>query len=367
MTRNAERFITPLTLQTLSGTQGLDRRRGTCASDETIKHIELTRGLDAFVVAPATANVLAKFAHGIADDLLSTVLPGRHRAGRSRPRDEHAHVAPSGDPGARPHAAVARRRAIVDPESGWLGRARDRRAAVSPRRRRSWPRRFARRARGRSLEGKKIVVTAGPTREPIDPVRYLSNGSSGKMGYAIARGGRTARSASVAIVSGPVDLPAPFGTRVVRRDDRRPDARRRDGRARRAPTRSSWWPPSPTTRPPAAPQQDQEDRRHRSRSSSRKGPTSSPSWGGRRGGEILVGFAAETGRSARERGEEARREERGFHRRERHLRPGFGHRLGPERRDDPRQGRLVASRFPKRARRRSPMRSSTGSSDRTTR
>jgi phosphopantothenoylcysteine decarboxylase/phosphopantothenate--cysteine ligase len=212
MTRNAERFITPLTLQALSGARvGTDA--WDIASDETIKHIELARGLDAFVVAPATANILAKFAQGLADDLLSTfylavaapvlVAPAMNTRMWLHPATQEA-------------IRMLRSRgvAVVDPESGWLA---EREAGVgrlaSPDTIVAAVLRAAR--RGRSLEGKKIVVAAGPTREPIDPVRYLSNGSSGKMGYAIAAAAARRRG-DVTIVSGPVELPAPFGTRVLR-------------------------------------------------------------------------------------------------------------------------------------------------------
>jgi phosphopantothenoylcysteine decarboxylase/phosphopantothenate--cysteine ligase len=211
MTDNALRFITPLTLQTLSGcrvwTNAWDP-----AADETIRHIELTRGLDALVVAPATANVLAKFAYGLADDLLSTfylavtapvvLAPAMNTRMWLHPATQAAQ-----------RTLKARGARIVEPESGWLaeretgiGRLAAPETIVAAT--------LAAARRARSLEGQKIVVAAGPTREAIDPVRYLSNGSSGKMGYAIAEAAAR-RGADVAIVSGPVDLAAPFGTRVI--------------------------------------------------------------------------------------------------------------------------------------------------------
>jgi phosphopantothenoylcysteine decarboxylase/phosphopantothenate--cysteine ligase len=211
MTRNAERFITPLTLSALSGTRTAtdDWDAG---SDESIRHIEMARDLDAFVVAPATANVLAKFARGVADDLLSTfylavtapvlVAPAMNTRMWLHPATQEA-------------IRLLRSRgvAVVDPESGWLaeretgvGRLAMTEAIVAE------ALRAAR--RGRSLAGKKIVVAAGPTREAIDPVRYLTNGSSGKMGYAVAAAAAR-RGAEVAIVSGPVDLAAPFGARIA--------------------------------------------------------------------------------------------------------------------------------------------------------
>jgi phosphopantothenoylcysteine decarboxylase/phosphopantothenate--cysteine ligase len=211
MTRNAERFITPLTLQALSGS-AVATDAWELSSDETIKHIDMARDLDAFVVAPATANILAKFAGGVADDLISTfylavtapvlVAPAMNTRMWLHPATQEAI-----------RTLRSRGVAVVDPESGWLA---ERETGVG---RLAAPEtivaevlRAAR--RGMSLKGKKIVVAAGPTREPIDPVRYLTNGSSGKMGYAIATAAAR-RGALVAIVSGPVGLPAPFSTRIV--------------------------------------------------------------------------------------------------------------------------------------------------------
>ena len=212
MTRNAERFITPLTLQTLSG-NAVATDAWELASDQTIKHIDMARDLDVFVVAPATANILAKFAQGVADDLLSTfylavtapvlVAPAMNSRMWLHPATQEAI-----------RTLRCRGVAVVDPESGWLA---ERETGVgrlaAPETIVSEILRAAR--RGSSLRGRKVVVAAGPTREPIDPVRYLTNGSSGKMGYAIAEAAAR-RGALVTIVSGPVDRPAPFGTRVVR-------------------------------------------------------------------------------------------------------------------------------------------------------
>jgi phosphopantothenoylcysteine decarboxylase / phosphopantothenate---cysteine ligase len=211
MTRNAERFITPLTLQALSG-NAVATDAWELAGDHTIRHIELARELDAFVVAPATANILAKFAQGVADDILSTfylavtapvlVAPAMNTRMWLHPATQAA-----------VRTLRSRGVAIVDPESGWLA---ERETGVG---RLAAPETivaevFRAARRGRSLKGKKIVVAAGPTREPIDPVRFLTNGSSGKMGYALAAAAAR-RGASVALVSGPVDRTAPFGARIV--------------------------------------------------------------------------------------------------------------------------------------------------------
>ena len=211
MTANASRFITPLTLHALSGravwTDLFDP-----AEDAAIRHIELTRGLDALVVAPATANVLAKLAHGVGDDLLSTlylavtapvvVAPAMNSRMWLHPATQAA-VAMLEGRGVR----------IVAPETGWLaeretgvGRLADPAVIVAET--------LAAARRGSSLSGRKVVVTAGPTREAIDPVRYLSNGSSGRMGYAVAEAAAR-RGADVVLVSGPVSVAPPFGVRVI--------------------------------------------------------------------------------------------------------------------------------------------------------
>jgi phosphopantothenoylcysteine decarboxylase / phosphopantothenate---cysteine ligase len=288
MTRNAVRFITPLTLQSLSGRKVWTDPWET-AGDETIRHIELTRGLDAFVVAPATANVLSKFAHGIADDVLSTfylavtapvvVAPAMNTR-------MWLHPATQASLGTLRSRGVA----IVEPESGWLA---ERETGIgrlaSPETIVAAAVRSAR--RGRSLEGKKIVVAAGPTREPIDPVRYFSNGSSGKMGYAIAAAAAR-RGATVAIVSGPVELPAPYGTRVARvttaREMRDAVIAEREG------AHAIFMVAAVADYAPAA-------SAHKIKRTGgplnlvlEEGPDILAELGRTRGGEILVGFAAET-------------------------------------------------------------------------
>jgi phosphopantothenoylcysteine decarboxylase/phosphopantothenate--cysteine ligase len=211
LTPNATRFITPLTLQTLSrrkvfvGTFDLD-------DDETIRHIELTRRIAALTVAPATANALAKFARGIADDLLSTfylavtapvlVAPAMNTRMLLHPATQH-----------NLRALRERGVRIVEPEHGWLaegevgwGRMADPARVVAET--------LAAARRSRQLEGKHVVVSAGPTRESLDPVRYLSNRSSGKMGYAVAAA-CARRGARVTLISGPVDLAPPHGVERI--------------------------------------------------------------------------------------------------------------------------------------------------------
>ena len=212
LTRNAERFITPLTLRSLSGNRVLTDRWEEDL-EATVRHIELTREIDAFVVAPATANVLAKFAHGIADDFLSTFFVAV---------TVPTVVAPAMNtrmwlnPVTQGNVETLRGRGVrvVDPGAGWLAEREE-----------GWGRLaepaeivetvLAAGRRGRSLAGRTVLVTAGPTREPVDPVRYLTNRSSGKMGYAIAEAAAR-RGARVVLVSGPVKLAPPFGVEVLK-------------------------------------------------------------------------------------------------------------------------------------------------------
>lgn len=207
LTTHATEFVTPLTLQTLSRRKVLIDQYD-LDSDQTIQHIELTRSIDALVVAPATANILAKFARGVADDLLSTFYTAVTAS---------VVVAPAMNtrmwqhPATQANLDVLRSRgvAIVDPESGWLAEGETGQGRMAE------PGQVVERTllaarRSKQLSGKKIVVTAGPTREPIDPVRFISNRSSGKMGYALAAAAAR-RGARVVLVSGPVNLPLPFG------------------------------------------------------------------------------------------------------------------------------------------------------------
>ncbi len=212
LTRNGSRFVTPLTLQTLSRRKVLTRTFDT-SSDETIQHIDLTRKIAALVVAPATADVIAKFSRGIADDLLSTFYISV---------DVPVLVAPAMNTRMLLHPATqenlarlaARGVQVIEPETGWLaegeigwGRMSDPAKIVEAT--------LAAAGRSESLAGRRIVVTAGPTREAVDPVRFVSNRSSGKMGYALADA-CAKRGAKVVLISGPVDLAPPFGVERVR-------------------------------------------------------------------------------------------------------------------------------------------------------
>lgn len=211
MTPLAKEFITPLTLATLAKNPILvdffNPENGDWNS-----HVSLGEWADAYIIAPATANTLAKMAHGIADNLLlTTYLSARCPVfvAPAMDLDMYGHVTTQQNISALHSHGVE----VIEPGEGELasglsgkGRmaeAEDIAAFVDAF--------FQKRE---SLGGKRILVTAGPTLEAIDPVRYISNHSSGKMGYAIA-GELAARGADVTLISGPVSLPAPQGVKRV--------------------------------------------------------------------------------------------------------------------------------------------------------
>ncbi|MEP5176318.1 bifunctional phosphopantothenoylcysteine decarboxylase/phosphopantothenate--cysteine ligase CoaBC, partial [Marinobacter alexandrii] len=210
MTRGAEAFVTPLTFQALSGepvrTSLLDPE-----AEAGMGHIELAKWADQVVIAPASADFIARLANGMADDLLTTlccateapiaVAPamnqamwGNHRTQRNLrllqddPQitlwgpDQGEQACGDTGPGRMLEPLVLAGLVAGQPSTG-------------------------------ALTGKRVVITAGPTREPIDPVRYISNHSSGKMGYALAAAARDA-GAEVVLISGPVAIPAPSGVEV---------------------------------------------------------------------------------------------------------------------------------------------------------
>lgn len=205
MTAGACRFVTPLTFEVLSGAH--------VATDlfeahQEMLHLSLPEQADAIVIAPATANCLAKAALGLADDLLSTMLLTTQCPVIFAP-------AMDGDMWQHPtvveHVAALRTRGaiIVEPENGPLasgrlgqGRLADEQRILAAVHNAVHPR--------RDWSGRKVLISAGPTQEAIDPVRFISNRSSGKMGYALAEAAR-ARGAEVVLVSGPTALPSPAG------------------------------------------------------------------------------------------------------------------------------------------------------------
>ena len=211
MTEAATRFVAPLTFETLTRQEVL-LDMWSLAYSHRIGHIEATRKADLVLVAPATARTIARLALGLADDFLSCIaLASRCPIA----------VAPAMDCDMFEHPALqanlaalrARGAVIVEPEFGPLasGLAGRGRLAELPRILAAVEGIVAPR---RDLAGQVVLVTAGPTREPLDPVRYLTNRSSGKMGYALAAAA-AARGAAVILVSGPTALPAPDGVEVL--------------------------------------------------------------------------------------------------------------------------------------------------------
>jgi len=211
MTRSAEEFITPLTLEKLSG-----RRVITDLFEDPspeILHISAARASDLLLVAPATANILAKFAAGIADDFLSTLYLSTTTPVVVAPA---MNVEMWRHPATVSSVRTLRERGVyfVDPESGYqaCGESGEGRLA-DPARIASIVGSVLQGAR--SLEGKSVLVTAGPTVEDVDPVRFISNRSSGKMGYALAAEASN-RGALVHLISGPSALAPPPGVKVTR-------------------------------------------------------------------------------------------------------------------------------------------------------
>ncbi len=227
MTRAAQEFVRPLTFAALSGEKVItDMFAGSGEQanlDSAVEHIGVARGLDALLVAPATANIIAKFAHGIADDFLTTLYLATIAP---------AVVAPAMNvnmwrhPATRENLEILKKRGVrvVEPESGYLacgdmgaGRLAANEAIVAA------VLGVIAEAGGatpggatseQDLTGETVLITAGPTREPIDPVRYISNRSSGKMGFALAEGAAR-RGARVVVVAGPVAVRPPSGVEVM--------------------------------------------------------------------------------------------------------------------------------------------------------
>jgi phosphopantothenoylcysteine decarboxylase/phosphopantothenate--cysteine ligase len=216
MTEAAGKFIQPLTFAALTGRKVITSLFSSASSEETlsnaVEHIGVAQENDLLVVAPATADILAKFAQGLADDFLSTMY-----LAFTKP----VVLAPAMNTNMWQHAATqanlealrARGHKIVEPEDGFLACG-----MIGPGRL-AEPERIADAIseqinRQRDLIGETILITAGPTQEPLDPVRFISNRSSGKMGYALAEAAAE-RGARVILISGPVHLPSPHGATVI--------------------------------------------------------------------------------------------------------------------------------------------------------
>ncbi len=209
LTTGAKEFVTPVALQAVSG-QPVRSDLWDASAEAAMSHIELARWADRILVAPATANILAALATGSAHDLLTTVCLASEAPVSVAPamnRQMWAHAATQANVSTlRSRSVEILGPGVGDQACGEVGAGRmlepielaEAMTYVGP----------------RLFEGETVVITAGPTREPLDPVRCLTNRSSGKMGYALARAFAEA-GASVRLISGPVDLPPPAGCDVI--------------------------------------------------------------------------------------------------------------------------------------------------------
>ena len=215
MTAAAKRFVAPLTFETITGHPAADD----LFSRETpweVEHIALAKRADVFLVAPATANFIGKYAGGIADDMLTaTVMATAAPVLIAPAMNSQMYLSAANQANMR----LLRERGcrFVEPESGTLacgdvgvGRLAEPETVVE-----AVMALLERGERQQDLAGKRVMVTAGPTREPIDPVRYLTNRSSGKMGFAVAEAARD-RGAEVTLIAGPTAIAPPAGVRLLR-------------------------------------------------------------------------------------------------------------------------------------------------------
>ncbi|MCI6375648.1 MAG: bifunctional phosphopantothenoylcysteine decarboxylase/phosphopantothenate--cysteine ligase CoaBC [Clostridiales bacterium] len=212
MTKNAGRFVAPLTFETLSGHPVACDTFERPATWE-VEHVALAKRADLFLIAPATANILAKMACGIADDMLSTtvlatrapvlVAPAMNTGMWENPATQH-NLSVLASRGVRIVAPATGHLACGDSGAGKLEDVQVIAQTAMD----------MLRGRVRDMEGLRVLVTAGPSREALDPVRYITNRSSGKMGYAIARAAQR-RGAQVTLLSGPVALECPQGVGLV--------------------------------------------------------------------------------------------------------------------------------------------------------
>jgi phosphopantothenoylcysteine decarboxylase / phosphopantothenate---cysteine ligase len=210
MTRGAMEFVTPLTFQTLSG-KPVASETFNLTQESEIGHINLADSADLFVIAPATANVIGKMAGGIADDLLTTVLLATQAPVLIAPAmNIHMYENPLVQENIRKLRRVGYH--FIEPAEGYLACGYEGKGRLPD------PEKIFETIKNllkkKDLAGERFLITAGPSREPLDPVRYISNRSSGKMGYALARAALS-RGAEVVLVSGPTALEPPSGARTI--------------------------------------------------------------------------------------------------------------------------------------------------------
>ena len=210
MTRAAMEFVTPLTFQTLSGKPVVTETFNLTQESE-IGHINLADSADLFVIAPATANVIGKIAAGIADDLLTTVLMATQAPVLIAPAmNIHMYENPILQENIRKLRRIGYH--FMEPAEGYLACGYEGKGRLPE------PEKILEEIRSllrkKDLLGERFLITAGPSREPLDPVRYISNRSSGKMGYALARAA-VRRGAGVVLVSGPSAIEPPSAVRLI--------------------------------------------------------------------------------------------------------------------------------------------------------
>lgn len=211
MTESATEFVQPLTFRSITN-RPVNTSLFSSPEHFDVKHIGLAKKADLFMIAPATANIIAKIANGIADDLLSTTIMATKAP---------VIISPAMNTNMYNNSIVQdnisylkdKRYKIINPDSGYLacgdigaGRLPELVVLVEN---------IKKQLTEKDLKGKNVLVTAGPTREPIDPVRFLSNYSSGKMGYELARRA-SYRGADVTLVSGPTHLKTPLGVEMIK-------------------------------------------------------------------------------------------------------------------------------------------------------
>jgi len=300
MTRGAREFVTPLTFAALTGQEVITEMFGGASAAESanvesaIEHIAVAQRIDMLLVAPATADILAKFAHGVADDFLTTLYLATKAP---------VVVAPAMNVNMWEHAATQANLAtlrsrgvrVVEPDEGYLA------CGMTGAGRLAGTETIARTicevlGLRHDLDGQTILITAGPTREDLDPVRFFSNRSSGKMGYALA-GAAERRGAHVILVSGPTELAAPPG--VDWAPVRTADEMRRAVLERAADANVIIKAAAVADYRPAA-RQAQKMKRGAGNITIELEPTQDilAELARERGGKILVGFAAETERVA---------------------------------------------------------------------
>jgi len=211
MTKNSQKFVAPLTFEALSG-QPVYSDSFESSDDTSIKHIQWAEQADAVIIAPATANIIGKLANGIADDALTTFMLAV---------TSHTILCPSMNSNMYESYPVQRNLDILEKDGyiilepgtgelacGTAGPGRLPEPAIITDR-------LLNCLAPKDLKGKNVLVTAGPTQEPIDPVRFISNPSSGKMGFCIARASEQ-RGANVVLITGPNSLPDPINVKTVR-------------------------------------------------------------------------------------------------------------------------------------------------------